>query len=223
MQTKTKRFVLLFLTGTMLSFVSCSQNSSKEIIQEESISDVKSKKEFSIGTVENNVYENDFIGIGCALDENWNFYSYEEIMEINNYVVDRAGEDFEESMRKANIVYDMAATSSNQLENININLQKTSTDEINDSHIEDILEASIPSVKNTSANMGYTNQYCQIETINIGDKELPCLYLCDEKEGLKKHQKIFLIICDGYLSAITITTVQENTIDSVAENFYFIN
>ena len=38
----------------------------------------------------------------------------------------------------------------------------------------------------------------------------------------KENQKIVSIKCDGYLSNITVTTYQEDLVDSVFETFYYI-
>lgn len=38
----------------------------------------------SLGQVEGSVYENAFVGYGCALDENWAVYSAEELQDLSD-------------------------------------------------------------------------------------------------------------------------------------------
>ena len=40
--------------------------------------------------------------------------------------------------------------------------------------------------------------------------------------GVNMYQKIISFKCDGYFSNVTITTYQEDTVDAVLEQFYFI-
>ena len=214
----------------MISLVACSGSPSEEEVRGEQTSneesqdesEVESTEEFSLGETENLVYENKFIGIGCKLESDWYFYNDEEIMELNNNTSDEAGEDFEEIMKEADLIYDMYAICDDQLDNINVNLEKMSKSVLDSLVIEDSLEATIPMLEEAFTNMGYTNLQAGIDTIRIEGEELTCLYSSGEVNGLKMYQKIFPIKCDGYLANITITTYEEDTVDSLAESFYFV-
>ena len=67
------------IIGIMISMVACGNSDDKD---------------FLLGTVNGNVYENSFIGIGCELDKNWNFYNEEQILEVNDMTKDMVGEDY---------------------------------------------------------------------------------------------------------------------------------
>ena len=109
-----------------------------------------------------------------------------------------------------------------QLDNINVNLEKMSKSVLDSLVIEDSLEATIPMLEEAFTNMGHTNLQAGIDKIRIEGEELTCLYSSGEVNGLKMYQKIFPIKCDGYLANITITTYEEDTGDSLAESFYFV-
>lgn len=226
-----KLIAIMLCSGMMMSFGACSAFSSEEEIRGEQISNEEvleeneienTEQEFSMGKTEDLVYENKFIGIGCTLENNWHFYSDEEIMELNNYTADVAGEEFEEIMQNADLIYDMYAISDNQLDNINVNLEKMSKLRLGSLIIEDELEKGIPVLEDAFKNMGYSNFQAELDTVSIEGEELTCLYTSAEIDGLKMYQKIFPIKCNGYLATITVTTYEENTVDSIMERFYFI-
>lgn len=181
------------------------------------------EKEFSIGKTDGLVYENEFIGIGCNLESNWRFYSDEEIKQINNISVELAGEDFEKMMENAEVIYDMYAVSDNEMDNIVVNLEKSNKLLINQLNLRDNLENSIPMIESALGNMGYTNLETELDTITIEGKELDCLCVSGEINGLKMYQKGFAIKCNGYLANISVTTYDENNADSIIENFYFVD
>ena len=107
-----KLIVIMLCLMMMTSLIACSKSPSEgevrgeqttnEKTQEESEAET-SEKEFSLGETDGLVYENKFIGIGCTLEDNWSFYSDEEIMELNNYTADVAGEDYEKIMEGADL------------------------------------------------------------------------------------------------------------------------
>ena len=215
-------------------FVSCS--SGEEDIRGEQIvnNDVQSDTlednsdnneetaEFSLGATDGLIYENKFIGIGCSLDEGWTFYSDEEIQDLNNYAADVAGEDYEEAMKAADIVYDMYAISDNQLDNIKVNLQKVNNIALEQLDIKENFENTIPELRKAFENMGYTDLEFEITSVSINGEEVMCLQSYGVIDGLTMYQKIVSIKCDGYLSNITVTTYQEDLVDSVFETFYYI-
>jgi len=225
-----KIIVIILCFSMMLSLAACFNSSSEEDIRGNQFSSEKvpedskteNTEEFSRGKTENLVYENEFIGIGCALESNWRFYSDEEIMEINNVTAGIAGEEFEEILQEADIIYDMYAINENQLDNINVNLEKMSKLILDSLVIEDALEGNISILKDAFSNMGYSDLQAELDTVNIEGEELTCLYTSGEINGLKMYQKIFSVKCNGYLATFTITTYEENTVDSIIERFYFI-
>ena len=63
------------------------------------------------GVIENNVYENAFLGIGCELDEDWVFYTDEEIAENNGIAVEMLeDEELQELLEENPTLTEMWAT-----------------------------------------------------------------------------------------------------------------
>lgn len=226
-----KLIVIMLCLMMMTSLIACSKSPSEEEVRGEQTTNEKtqeeseaetSEKEFSLGETDGLVYENKFIGIGCTLEDNWSFYSDEEIMELNNYTADVAGEDYEKIMEGADLVYDMYAVSGDLQNNMNVVLEKMNQVLLDHLVIEDSLEAAMPVMKETFADIGYADLQAELDTISIEGKEFTCLYTTGEINGVTAYQKTFPIKCNGYLANITITTYGEDKVDELAERFYFV-
>lgn len=180
-----------------------------------------STEEFSLGKITGNVYKNDFIGISYKLDENWTFYDDEQIKELNNIAVDMAGDEFEELVRNATIVYDMYATDGDQLNNININLEKVSNAKLLSLNIAENFKMLVPTLMDTYENMGYKNIDYEIIDVEVDGKTLDALHTTAEINGVNMYQTIFQKKCNGYLASITITTYFYDAISDLIDNFYW--
>lgn len=223
-----KSIIFLLMFAMLFGICGCSNDGDiKGKYKEENISDDTLKEndleeEFSLGEISNNVYESDFIGIGFKLDENWRFYSEEEIMELNNSATDMAGEEYEELIKNATIVYDMYATDSDQLNNININLEKISNTKLLSLDIVENFESSAPMIVDIFKNMGCENTNWEITDIVIDGKKLDALYVTAELNDVPMYQLMFQKKCNGYLACVTISTLFSDTISDLADNFYWI-
>lgn len=178
--------------------------------------------EFSLGAVEGINYENKFIGIGCNLPSDWAFYTDEQIRELNNVVTDMAGEEYKDLMESATIVYDMFATSSDQVSNINVNLEKADPLTLAVTDLADSLEQSIPMVKQGLENMGATVTEAEVGTVMIDGEEFDCLRVTAEIYGLSMNVLTFGKKCNGYMAAVSITATSEDALQEILDCFYVI-
>lgn len=181
-----------------------------------------SEVEFSLGTVEGPVYENRFIGLGFRLKEGWTFYSDEQIKELNNLAAEVAGEDYVELLKDSALVYDMYATSSDQMSNVNVNLEKVNALQLAAINLATNFENSFPTLEQSFSNMGYTNISHEVGTITIDNKEFTSLSVTGEINGVKMYQKHIAVKCYGYLANIAVTTFNEDTTDDIYADFYVV-
>jgi len=179
--------------------------------------------EFSLGAVEGINYENKFIGIGCNLPSDWVFFTDEQIMELNNYVADIAGGGFEEAMKNASLVYDMYAMSTtNQINNINVNLEKGNPATIAMTDLEDVFENSLPLLKQSIENMGGSVISSEIGSVTVDGTEFTCMTNIMEANGITMYQLSFAKKCNGYIANISIGATDENTLNDIIDCFYVI-
>ena len=178
--------------------------------------------QFSLGAVQGLNYENKFIGIGCNLPSDWTFYTDEQIREINNMTLDLAGEEFEEAMKNAQLVYDMYAISNDQLKNINVNLEKVDPVTLAMIDLADVYQQNTALVKQSLENMGYTNVTFDYGTVMIEDETFACMRTTAQYNGVTMYQLGFSTKCNGYIANFTIATFASDATDDILSNFYLI-
>lgn len=75
----------------------------------------------SLGQVEGSVYENAFVGYGCALDENWAVYSAEELQDLSDLTKEMLKDtELLESSEQYHYFLDMKAENATDLTVINV-------------------------------------------------------------------------------------------------------
>lgn len=179
--------------------------------------------EFTLGTVEGNVYENTFIGIGCTLGSDWTYYSDEKIREINNAAASLAGEEFRQMMANATVVYDMYAAHSNQINTVVVNLEKVDKVQLAVLDLEENLKNTIPALEQSLGNMGFTNFITEIGKVKIGDTDVVCLNVTSSLGEFKMYQTLVTIKCNGYLACLTFSGESFESINSALSCFYWLD
>ena len=175
-----------------------------------------------LGKITENNYENAFIGLGYNADDNWKFYTDEQMRAINNIALDLSTEDLKALIENSTVFYDMLVTDEQGLNNININLEKVDSKKLLILDIPSNFEFLAPIVKENLENMGYTDVNHEVSSIEIDGKTLDALNGIGKLNGFDFYQTSFAIKCDGYYVAVTITTYFENSIPDLLKNFYWI-
>ena len=229
-----KLLALLLVLVMVFSFAACGRDSDSpdeddirgEQIENNDLKDktssVSSEAEFSLGATTGLTYESKFIGIGCKLDSDWSFYSDEQIKELNSVTTEVAGEEYAEMMKNATVVYDMFAAQSDQLANVNVVLEKADKNTLKDLDVAENFNKTIPTLKETFENMGYTGLTYEVGTVTIDGKEFTCLNTSAEISGTKMVQKAIGIKCNGYLATVTVTAFGENDANDIINKFYLV-
>lgn len=84
----------------------------------------------SLGRMEGGVYTNEYVGYTCELDENWTFYSAEELQQIPSNVADMMeGSELGDALEGVQQFTDMMAENVNDLTTMNVLYQKLSMQE----------------------------------------------------------------------------------------------
>ena len=221
-----KLFALLLAIVALLSFASCGEKAD-DIRGDQtgtpvSSADASSDAAFSAGATNGLTYESKFIGIGCKLNDEWTFYTDEQIRELNNATADLAGDEYKEMLENATVIYDMFASHSNQVDNININLEKVNPLTLATIDLEQNFKNLFSTMEQTLGNIGYTNVQCSTGKVTIDGKDFTCMNIVSELGGMKMYQTSVAIKCNGYLASITISTFGENKVSDILEDFYLI-
>ena len=195
-----KLLVMLLTIALAMAMVACGTENN---VDSEITSTVR---ESFLGNVNGSVYENDFIGIGCELDEQWTYCTEEELAELSN----------------DNVIYDIVAKRYSGYDKIQINLEKVDNAQLDGLNIKQNFESLAPMIVSSFENSGCSNVTYEVSTRKIGDKEFDCSNVSYVEEGMIYFISMISIKCDGYLANITFTTTGSDLIDELAAMFYLI-
>lgn len=205
-------------TGAEVTDEETTDATDAEVVEEE-----ETGADFELGTTDGLVYENAFIGLGCTLPSEWTFYSDEEIMELNNYTADVMGEDYEELMQSAQIVYDMYAVDTTGMNSINISLEKIDNRMLASVDVADIYAQNAAMFVEMYSSMGYSNVVAEPTTFEIGGEQFDGIEISAEISGYVLYQKSFGVKCNGYLASIAITAYDNDITGDIVSSFYLVD
>lgn len=172
------------------------------------------------GAVQGVTYESDFIGIGCKLSGDWSFYSDQQIRQLNQIAEELAGDAYQQALANASVVYDMFAIHNSGANNVSVVLEKIDPVQLVLMDIPSSYEASIPLLKQSLSNMGYTGVQCSVDTVWMGENEVDCIRTQAYGMGTTLYQCSISIKCKGYLATVTITTTGQDMIEQILGCFY---
>ncbi len=181
------------------------------------------EKDFTPGKIDGSVYENEYIGLGFTLPEGWSFYSEEQIRTLNNAASDMAGEEYEQFIENATIIYDMCAADSYGFNNVNLNFEKIDTELLAEFDFAESIEAQIPLVQSSLENMGYSDFAYEISKVQVGGELLDAVNITVSIEDIDGYMTSIQKACDDGIVTITVTTMFEDTVADVIDNFYWVD
>jgi len=177
-------------------------------------------KEFSLGVVEDGVYHSDFLSMGFALPEGWEFYTREQIMEFNNAAYDTAGEEYQEIVESADVVFDMYA-SGPAGDSVNVTLEKIDEATLEALDIKENFALLEDTFRTSFENMGLSDIAFDITDISVDGRDLPAMLLTGKIEGVEMYQLQFNAKYPGYLAAVTAVTLYEDGTQQLLDGIYW--
>ena len=203
-----KLFAVILTVALLLTFAACGKVG-------------ETKKEFSRGVITGNAYENEFLGLGVELGDDWVFYSDEQIATLYGFTTDLLEEDFGEYLKNATVIYDMHAANNVDASNIGINFEKLSVlGEVQTANMEVYLTSVMPTVVNSLETIGCTDVSYELCDVKIGDNTFKGAKTKATMSGIQLYQMIVCTKCDGYIANITVTSYLTDTTQSILDRFY---
>lgn len=224
--------LLLAIVMVMSFFAACgSRDDEEEDRKKEPVSDKKEEetegeetpagKDFTLGEVDGQTYENTFIGIGCRLPSGWTYLSEEELKEANQIAEDLVGDALTEAYQKATILYPMMATSPS-VENCNLNMEKLDKQILEKLDIAGNNEKLLPMMEAAFENMGASSVLLELGTVKLDGKTFDCINTHVTLSGVEMVQCILSIKCDGYLANLSLTAANEENLEELLDCFYLL-
>ena len=203
-----KIFAVVLVFALLLCFAGCGKTE---------------KKEFSRGTVADNVYENAFLGLGVALEEDWVFFNDSEMAELNGYTQELLGDDFEEYLKNATVVYDMYAIDSVDSSNVNINFEKLSAvGVVQTADMKSFVSSVMPTVQNSLETAGCTDVSYELIDTKLGENSYAGAKLTGSLMGVNIYQVLACVKCDGYVANIVVSCYNTDTTQDILDRFYTV-
>ncbi len=178
-------------------------------------------EQVSMGSSQGGKYENKFIGIGCQLDENWTFMTDEEIREQNNITSDILGEEYQQQLENATVIYDMMATHSNEMNTVNVNLEKLSG-AANLLSEKSYVESSVEALKSALESAGMENVQIKAVEMEFAGGKHHGVQIEGEFSGIKCYEALACVKRGGYMACITACTWMENGTQAILDSFYAV-
>lgn len=173
---------------------------------------------FSIGSASGNTYKNEFIGIQCVLDGNWVFKTDEEMRQINQITSDLVDEEYKNFVSNLTVVQDMMAVNTNQMDTINVVLEKLSGANLFLT-ADQYMSLSKDATVNALASMGLNIVSAEVTKVQFAGEEHAALVIQADVEGIAVYEVLLAIKCNGYMACVTACTWIENTCMDILNKF----
>ena len=176
------------------------------------------KPELSRGTVENGVYQNEYLGVSFNKPELWVYSTDEEIAALMNLVADSLlNENLKETLENNPSIMDMMVIDPVSRSNVNVtyeNLAKTLATNIT---VEQYIEVF---KQQMSGMAGMTVAFPSApETVKLGNVEFTRLLCNTTANGAQMKQAIYLRKVEGYMISVTATIISGYTVAEIEAMF----
>lgn len=196
----------------------------EEPAQLEDSAEVETVEEL-LGTTEDGVYTNEFLGIGCQLPADWTYYSEEEIMELNRTVLevlsDLDSDTYDPEALEDQELTDMFATGPNGADNVNVAISKLNMIAALALSEEDIAEAAEENILGMYEQMGVTGCTSEMSVYSALGEDHPLLRIMMPLDDQVTMYQTAVIVKKGtYYGIITVTSPGEDISDEALSWFY---
>lgn len=225
-----KKFIIVLLAAALMtSFISCSDDKDPSNVTgsvqtyneaDETKATSETEEPFKQGTVAQQTYKNEFIGLGCTLDNDWTFYSDEQIAELNGLAAGAMDDEVANMIENATIIYDMFAENTATAENINLNLEKLTRAQVLLLDLETMYNSQAANIKSTYENLGYTNFSYEVGKAELAGKQHTAMFIKATLNDVELHQTLVAIKTGQYIANIAATSYNTNTTKDILSKFF---
>ena len=197
-----KKFLALLLTVVMLmALIGCSKGA-----------------EPTRGTIEGDVYQNEYMGIKFTKPSSWVYSTDEEIATVMNLAADTfLDENLKKALENNPTIYDMMVVDTSTRTNINVgyeNLKKTLSSNITVEQYVESFKKQIAEVDGMTVSVRDG-----LETVKLGETEFT-KFICDTKaNGVEMTQVYYLRKIDGYMTFMIATITSGYTVADIEAMF----
>lgn len=175
---------------------------------------------FGAGASDGTTYWNETLSIGCTMDENWYFYSDEEIMESVQTTAGQLKDDLAEAIKDAGSMMDMMAVNQETGENVNVNLERLSV--ANSLLVDEAkyVELSLAQLGDALEQMGLTVTDIGQDEMEFAGSKHPCIRLTGTIEDIELFETLVVVKTGRTVIVVTACSYLEDTTDQILSHFY---
>lgn len=185
-------------------------------------------EEFAIGGIVGGKYENAFFGIGVELDENWTFYTKEQLAELDGVTAAAmTDENVAKSLESGKTAFDMYAYAEDGLISINVvmeNLGVLYGKILDESAYAD---AAMPQLAPALEEQGFSDVTCEKQAITFAGAEhqavkIHGLYKVDDSTSFDFYKLLVCVKSGDYMAVVTFGSSFEDITTDLASAFYAV-
>ncbi len=177
--------------------------------------------DIELGSMVGGTYENDFIGIGCKLDENWTYCTEDELLELNGLVADSVDdEELAEQLRDSKSFYDMMATAEDGLVSVNVVLENLGLIYGHTLDASGYIDVALETLEGSLAELGIEATSCEKVSFDFCGQPTDGIYITGSVQGVEMYQRMACVKAGNYMCCVTACTYVEDLTTDVLDLFY---
>ncbi|MGM9669404.1 MAG: hypothetical protein ACI3VZ_06575 [Faecousia sp.] len=184
------------------------------------VSNNPTETDFSLGSTSGGTYENKFIGIGCTLDENWVYYTDEEILQLNQLTADALDENLAEELEDASSIYDMFAQNVDTGATINVNMENLGLLYGSLLSPSEYADHAMPKLTPALESMGFTDIQLEKTTCTFAGEERTAIRIVGQYNGYPLYEQLVCFKAGNYMAVISVSILGEDATDEILGAFY---
>lgn len=180
----------------------------------------RAEDNFGTGTIEDNVYWNETMKIGCALDETWYFYSEEEIMETNGTTAEVLEGEIAEMIENGGTLTDMFAQNLETGATVNVVFERVSLANSLLYNEKNYIEASTATVEEAFAQMGIEDVAYTIQEAEFMGQTHMILQITGLYSGVPVYEQVAVVKDGRNFTVVSVFSVLEGEAEEVLSCFF---
>lgn len=175
---------------------------------------------FGTGTIQDNVYWNETMKIGCALDETWYFYSEEEIMEANGLTADMLEGKISEMIENGGTLTDMFAQNLKTGATVNVVFERVSLANSLLYNEKSYIEASTATLEEALAQLGIEDVACTIQEAEFMGQTHMILQITGQYSGVPVYEQVAVVKDGRNFTVVSVFSMLEGEAEEVLSCFF---
>lgn len=180
----------------------------------------RAEDNFGTGTIQDNVYWNETMKIGCALDETWYFYSEEEIMETNGLTAEVLEGKIAEMIENGGAITDMFARNLKTGATLNVVFERVSLANSLLYNEKNYIEASTATVEEALTQMGIEDVAFTVQEAEFLGETHCAVLITGLYSDVPVYEQVAVVKDGRNFIVVTIFSVLEGEAEEVLSCFF---